>query len=673
MVKLCWNAIVKNEAGRILRACASVAPYISSWVIADTGSTDGTPELIEQFFAKAAIPGQIIRCEFHDFGQARNVALHGAQTSNLPFDYILLMDADMELKVLQPDKWLDICSSGAPSYDMMQIAGTLHYANRRLAKRGEPHGYLGVTHEYLNLAAGGCIPMTAAVFVDYADGSNRPDKFKRDIRLLKGGLEKEPNNIRYMYYLAQSYRDAGKFEKAIKWYKRVVEKDEWDQEKWSAQYCMGSCFMSLGDESEFIRTMLFAYNMRPTRAEPLHDLARYYRNKGDNPLAAMFAETALQMPKSEDQLFVDDYCYNVGCLQEFAISAFYVPYKRLAGYKATNKLMLQPTPYRDAQELARTNIFHYLEPLSKFCPSYKSQILAFTPPEHYVAMNPSIAMDRGKLYGVIRTVNYRIDDQGRYLIRATDGTCNATNPIHTRNFLAALDFDFKILGETEIVGEPYTDAGLPGVKFDLVRGYEDMRLYAVNGELWASATVRELEADGPCEQVRVQLKPAGKSLYGTKTANLVRMLRRGHEKNWMPMADGKEHRFFYRADEVVDGEGRTMIKTPQPIAIDTLAGGSQAIKVKEGWLAVVHEARQIPGAPCRFYSHRFIAWDKDFYIRKVSPPFFFEEKGIEYAAGLVLDETDGRDRLIISFGFKDREPRIATVSIKDVTNFLWQS
>ena len=53
---LCLNLIVRDEADIIERCLASVAPQISCWVVLDTGSTDDTPMLIEQFFAASGIP-----------------------------------------------------------------------------------------------------------------------------------------------------------------------------------------------------------------------------------------------------------------------------------------------------------------------------------------------------------------------------------------------------------------------------------------------------------------------------------------------------------------------------------------------------------------------------------------------------------------------------------------
>ena len=185
-IRLCLNSIVKNESGRILRMLESVAPYIVGAVIVDTGSTDNTIELIAKFMSEKKIPTILGKTEFEDFSQARNVALNGARQSPLEFDYALLVDADMTLIVTDPT-WLDDVTDDG--YDMYQGAGALKYQNRRLVKKTSAGEYMCPTHEYINIPTGGCIPPGKAYFVDHADGANRPDKFKRDIRLLKTAME----------------------------------------------------------------------------------------------------------------------------------------------------------------------------------------------------------------------------------------------------------------------------------------------------------------------------------------------------------------------------------------------------------------------------------------------------------------------------------------------------
>ena len=143
------------------------------------------------------------------------------------------------------------------------------------------------------------------------------------------------------------------------------------------------------------------------------------------------------------------------------------------------------------------------------------------------------------------------------------------------------------------------------------------------------------------------------------------------EKNWMPIIDpSKRHLplWMYRCDETTDGHGWNQKHTCQ-WDLGALGGGSQVIPFYQGFLAIVHEARQIPGQPTRYYNHRFVMWDDHYNVVKISKPFGFHEKTIEYAMGLCW-HRDNTKRLIISYGFKDCEARLATVDSEEVIAWL---
>ena len=50
-MRICLNMIVKDESQVIERCLRSVKPFIHAWAISDTGSTDGTQDIIRRVMA----------------------------------------------------------------------------------------------------------------------------------------------------------------------------------------------------------------------------------------------------------------------------------------------------------------------------------------------------------------------------------------------------------------------------------------------------------------------------------------------------------------------------------------------------------------------------------------------------------------------------------------------
>ncbi len=663
-MRLCWNGIVKNESARIERMLDSLGPFIDFVVAVDTGSTDDTKAKIQDWCDVHRIPCRLYDAIFENWSQARNAALAHARAvwcqEGQPYDYLLLVDADMQL-VVKDRTCFDKLTAGA--YGMVQKAGSIVYLNTRLVSAnlwtgdngGRPVAYVGVTHEYLDCAAVGVISEAQAYFLDHADGANRPEKFKRDIRLLVAALKLEPKNERYMFYLAQSYRDAGDFCTAAEWYRRRVEAGGWEEEVWQARVNMAACWLQLGEEGIFLREMLTAYNQRPSRAEALYDLAKHYREKGDNATAALFASGGLGIPLSHDALFVNEFVYRIGLKEELSIAGFYVPQHKALGFACCEEIAFGKHPHAGNRELARCNLFHYLEPLSKMAPSFSPKRIEVDALEGWAAMNPSIALWNGQLVMNVRQVNYRIDEQGRYLIRGTDGTANATNPINTSNVLLDLTDDLFVRAS-----HPAVTPELP-VEFPLVLGYEDLRLLPRGNEMYGSATVRQFHADGNCEQALVKLDVGAGDIFQIKLVR--RMLRqpRETEKNWAPILHTNEEviSFMRWPGQVVDCYGNVTADVAMPWERTLFSGGSQLIPFNGGYLGIVHTPHHLPGSHLRYYLHHFIWYTRTLKPERLSRPFVLHEREIEYVAGMCLHPDE--QHLVISYGRRDAEAWVATI------------
>jgi glycosyltransferase involved in cell wall biosynthesis len=650
---LCLSMIVRNEMANLERCLASIANHIECWVIGDCGSTDGTPEFIRAFFGKRGLPGDLFSVPAGDLDRAHSAALERACASRLRFDYFLLADADMELVVEDPDfhKWLE-----SPCYDLAQPSG-VSYGNARLLRRDAATRH----HGAYPVATGDGPLMHGVKCVDHATGANRTLKRARDIRLLLRKVEQEPNNGHHWFCLGRTLQDSGHSAEAATTYAKRAAMEGWDEEAWYARVLEARCLLALNDETGFQRAALAAFDQRPQRAEPLYDLARYYRERGMNSASLLYAEAGLALDRpGPNARFVEDFVYTTGLREEYSIVAFYSsdPQRKERGHVAADWLTLSRAATPAARALARSNVDFYCEPARTLMPSFRARPVGFTPPEGWWATNPSIAHRGDQIVIVQRCVNYTLTETGEY--RTANGA-----PIATRNFLLRMNGDLRVASAMEVL--PPLD--LPPPTFDLVLGFEEVRPFVWRGELWCCATLRERTPEGWCEQVmaRIDCPPSGPARLTDWCVMRPEGPRR-HETNWMPLISGDELRFIAACDpvRVVNEQARTVAETTPSIAADLFRGGSQAIAFDRGWLALIHEAGGQGGT--RSLWHRFVWLDAGFALRGVSRRFCLQQPGVEVASGLAW-HSDG-ECLLITFGINECEAWLATVKAEEVRAIL---
>ncbi len=655
--RLCLNMIVRNEAAIIERCLAAVAPAISHYAICDTGSTDDTRERIAAFFDARGIPGEIHDVPFVDFGTTRNAALDLARASSGAFDYLLLVDADMELEIADPAFRERL---GAPAYRVRQH-NALSYWNARLVRRDVPARYVGATHEYL--AVDGSVErLDGIAFADHACGSSRADKTERDLRLLTSALAADPGDARSMFYLAQTYRDAGRHAEARDWYAKRAEAGGWDEEAWCALLMHARSCLALGDAVGFVDGCLSAYEFRPTRAEPLADLARYYRERGQNESAMLWVEAGQRIPYPEgDLLFVDEGVYRHGFVVETSIAGYYCrsPERRRAAHEAALALQIRRDVPDHVRGLARRNGMFYAPRAEALFGPVATVPLAFPMEDPYAAMNPSVLLDGTDLLAVIRGVNYRLDDPQRSWPKLRE--------IRTSNHLARLARDGTIVDAREIVPAASIPPALPS----LVVGFEDLRLFRWRGRLHATATVRDRNPAMRCEIALIALDERARIV----DLAVLRGYRDDlHQKNWMPAVDGDELLLVYLCDPTTvlryePSDRRVVVHaTHEPtVALDHLRGGSQLVRFDDGWICLTHEVVAIDPWHRR-YLHRFVRFDRALRVAAITEPFRFADEPIEFAAGLAHDADRGV--LIASYGVQDCRAMMAVLDAPAVRRAL---
>lgn len=320
-MQICLNMIVKNEAHVIERCLRSVKPFIHAWAISDTGSTDGTQDLIRN--ALIDLPGELIERAWVDFAHNRNEALDLAQKYG---DYVLLMDAD---DVLEHEAGFAFDNLDAPAYSVEFRLDSNYYFRPVLVRLGLGWIWRGVLHEGLYSSPPLETRKLLGVWVrERREGARSrlpaAEKYAADAAVLQRALKHEPGNMRYAFYLAQSLRDAGRLSEACEAYQHRIGMGGWDEEVYYAKLQMASLLEIQGKpEGEVIAAYLQAYQSRPSRAEPLCALARYYRERNRFSVALLFAREAAKLPLPSDILFLDVSVYHWRSRDELAIAAYW--------------------------------------------------------------------------------------------------------------------------------------------------------------------------------------------------------------------------------------------------------------------------------------------------------------------------------------------------------------
>lgn len=328
---ICLNMIVKNEEKVLPRLFRSVKDYIDYYVIVDTGSSDGTIDLIKREMAQYGIEGEVHEREWVNFGvnrqQALELAVQAAKT-----DWVLFIDADEELGVSDP-KFYEKLEPGV-GYDIEKHHEGVRYAVPHLLNiKANRYEWRGPVHNYIMTLEGPKKrPLRRDVWIVYhlgegakSHGVTHEEKHLRDARLLEKDLEENPDNPRSQFYLGQSYRDAGHLDKAYEAYQKRVQMKGWEEERFVSQLEMGRIAVRRDDPEEVVlRDLLGAYELRATRAEPLHELAKYFRSKKMWGKAFCFAKAGINTRKPDDKLFVAQAIYDWMMADELAVSASWV-------------------------------------------------------------------------------------------------------------------------------------------------------------------------------------------------------------------------------------------------------------------------------------------------------------------------------------------------------------
>jgi glycosyltransferase involved in cell wall biosynthesis len=637
-MKLVLILMIKNES-KILRRCLqAIENVVDAFCILDTGSTDNTVEIANEFLSTHT--GCVNVELWKNFGYNRTVSFQKAQEYvrdtlkwNLNETYGLLLDADM---VFVPGK-LKEQNLTASGYRIIQMNGSLEYYNCRLVRLDFPWKCIGVTHEYWD---GQTENLTKDIcFIDDRnDGGCKHDKFERDCKLLEEGLEQEPQNVRYMFYLAQTYKCLGRYRDSIRMYKKRIHAGGWHEEVWYSHYMIGECWKNLGNIGKFEYWMQLAYMFRKQRVESIYKLAEHYRIHGDHYKAYHYVKLGRSVPfPKDDVLFIEGDVYRGKFDYEASILEYYVSQDKQRGVSASMKAFLGVPGMKNN---ILSNLSFYVEPIST-----KLTKLDLPRPfgEDY---NPSAISIDTYPFANVRYVNYWMSN-GDYF---TKNNC----PVQTQNAYINLETNETI---------PMNDSSISIPRFDThVKGLEDVRLYHVKDTLKFTATsVREYEKDNV--RVVTGIYDKNTSCYSDVTV-LPSPINDRCEKNWLPIDNTDLMIYSWSPYRLVNNKGEIVKQTNTNHFFSLLRGSAPPVKVNDLYWTLVHFVEY--SKPRKYY-HCIVELNKSLEPSRISLPFVFKSPSVEYCISMRVQQENTLEFYV---SFMDSNPHRVDV---DTSSLKWIS
>ena len=345
---ICLNMIVKNEAHIIVDTFDNILKYIplTYWAISDTGSTDGTQQVIKDYFKSKNIKGELFQDEWRDFGHNRTLALKHAYKKT---DYLFIFDADDSIhgSFKLPESHL----FNKEMYNLKFGGDSVAYVRPLLINNHLQWRFNGVLHEFLT-----CVNKNIEGTVingDYYIESGRkgsrskdPDKYKKDAEILKKAyyieLEKPDKGLsdRYAFYCAQSYKDSGMVKDAIEWYTLVADKlDTWVQEKYYSCFILGDLYMRENNFENAIRYLTKSIIFDPQRIEGVALACEILLQKEMYLLCCSLGEQFLgHTEPPPNKLFLYEPFYFNHVEYSCSIAGFYCG-KHVLGYECCKKII----------------------------------------------------------------------------------------------------------------------------------------------------------------------------------------------------------------------------------------------------------------------------------------------------------------------------------------------
>jgi tetratricopeptide (TPR) repeat protein len=258
VTSLCAWIIARDEARDLPRCIASIRDVADHIILVDTGSTDETPAIARE-----------LGCEVHtyldasehvdgkwritDFSKARNHAIALAEAKGCT--WWAWFDADDELMHPQSIRRAMYLEAFDCYAAWIQDGGS-RWIHHRIMRSDKRVRFAGAVHEYPIIDGLRQFTLDDCTIRHHsAPAAGQENSNARNLRLLLSEYERNPS-ARTTFYLANTYKDAGRWSEAVQWYEKRIAMGPAHRDEWLFARLYGARCARLGGDIETAETLL---------------------------------------------------------------------------------------------------------------------------------------------------------------------------------------------------------------------------------------------------------------------------------------------------------------------------------------------------------------------------------------------------------------------------------
>ena len=332
MVKIACVMMVVNEADRILVSLDSTKDWVDSYIFYDTGSSDGTQNIIRKWCEDNKREFHMLEGTFVDYSTSRNVLLDYSDEFNN--DYNLLMESGDELK--NGDELRRFCDNytgESTGFFVRQLWGgengvEIMYHNVRLIKTKRDWRYKGYVFEHIITPHLEHVLQSQVLDVTLYQDRRTVSRIHNYIQnkkfcdMLLDEYEHNPHDERNIFYLAQTFASLGNSQFAYKFYEMRSKMTGYKEEIFHSLMRCGDLREDSDGKIDFYKKALAVLHLK--RVEPLLCLVEIYKQRNMWHEAFEHAQEALSLNfPIECRLFTDKQAYDYKRWHIFYVVTFY--------------------------------------------------------------------------------------------------------------------------------------------------------------------------------------------------------------------------------------------------------------------------------------------------------------------------------------------------------------